>query len=64
MARRMTLAAEDEILRFAQDDTVWITVIINRVTIIVTGWLRRPLNGLEAVDTMRVNWVLMFVIHT
>src|SRR5215472_6832379 len=51
-------------LRCAQHDSVWITVIITRFTIIVTGWLRRPLNGLEAVDTMRVNRVMMFVIHT
>ena len=42
---------------------VWITVIINWITIIVTGKLRCPLNGLEAVDTMRVERVMMSVIH-
>jgi len=31
---------------------VWITIIITWFLIIVTWWLRRPLNGLEAVDTM------------
>jgi len=43
---------------------VWITVIITWFPIIVTEWLKRPLNGLEALDTMRVNWVMMSVIHT
>ncbi len=28
------------------------------------GWLRRPPNGLETVDTMRVKRVMMRVIHT
>jgi hypothetical protein len=46
-------------LRFAQHDSVWITVIITWFPIIVTEWLRRPLNGLEAVDTMSVKRVMM-----
>jgi hypothetical protein len=53
-----------EILRCAQDDSVWISVIITWFPIIVTEWLKRPLNGLEAVDTMSVKWVMMSVIHT
>ena len=53
-----------EMLRCAQHDNVWITVIITRFPIIVTEWLKCPLNGLEAVDTMKVNWVMMSVIHT
>ena len=43
---------------------VWITVIITWFPIIVTESLRRPLNGLEAIDTMRVDRVMMSVIHT
>ena len=59
-----SVAIGSQILRCAQDDSVWITVIITWFPIIVTEWLKRPLNGLEAVDTMRVNWVMMSVIHT
>ncbi len=43
---------------------VWITVINTWLPIIVTAWVKRPLNGLEAVDTMSMNWVMMSVIHT
>ncbi len=51
-------------LRCAQHDSVWITVITTWFPIIVPWWLRRPLNSLEAVDTMRVKRVMMSVIHT
>jgi len=43
---------------------VWITHIVTWFPIIATAWVKRPLNGLEAVDTMSVNWVIMSVIHT
>jgi len=39
------------------------TVIITWFPIIVTWWLRRPLNGLEALDTRRVKRVMMWVIQ-
>src|SRR5713101_6972266 len=70
-SHRVTLSAAKgsvsigrEMLRCAQHDSVWITVIITWFPIIVTESLRRPLNGLEAIDTMRVKRVMMSVIHT